>query len=324
MPRFPGGARPRVLAAGPPLPGRPQRDRLLRLLRPLPQHHGGPGLDRLRWHYRGMLPAGQERDQFDHYQVRSWRRGIAHITLSMPAHAWLAAAGPAAGEFGTSDRHDRLHLLPGTPPLADQPRPPLPPRPRSRLAWVGSAAADASTRPAQLHYRRRAPAMALLQYQGPKVAFCAEAEFVPGTTSARWRVIHSRGTAVRPVVAGIRPARPCEPGHRPPGRLGFPRPYRAQVVAVVGLIVHFDDRGTPAIQTCSTRPCSSLAARTSICSSSWSPSWPLSRSGQRRHRHLADLRDHPGRQLVSVTARPALLAPQTLLLRRFLHRHQDR
>ena len=28
----------------------------------------------------------------DHYQVRTWRAGYAHITLSMLALAWLAAA----------------------------------------------------------------------------------------------------------------------------------------------------------------------------------------------------------------------------------------
>jgi len=39
-------ARPRALAAGPPLAQRPVRDRLLRLLRAAPVQHGGPGLDR--------------------------------------------------------------------------------------------------------------------------------------------------------------------------------------------------------------------------------------------------------------------------------------
>ena len=55
-------ARPRALAAGPPLPQRPGRDRLLRLLRAPPVQHRGPGLDRGKpLAYRRMLPAGQGR-----------------------------------------------------------------------------------------------------------------------------------------------------------------------------------------------------------------------------------------------------------------------
>ena len=55
-------ARPRALAAGPPLAGRPGRDRLLRLLRPPPLQHRRPGLDRGQpLAHRRMHPAGQGR-----------------------------------------------------------------------------------------------------------------------------------------------------------------------------------------------------------------------------------------------------------------------
>ena len=55
-------ARPRALAAGPPLAERPGRDRLLRLLRAPPLQHRRPGLGRGQpLAHRGMLPAGQGR-----------------------------------------------------------------------------------------------------------------------------------------------------------------------------------------------------------------------------------------------------------------------
>jgi SRSO17 transposase len=51
-------ARPRALAAGPPLHQRPGRDRLLHLLRAPPVRHRRPGLDRREpVAYRGVLPA---------------------------------------------------------------------------------------------------------------------------------------------------------------------------------------------------------------------------------------------------------------------------
>ena len=57
-------ARPRALAAGPPLASATRRDRLLRLLRTPPLQPGRPGLDRGQpLAYRGMLPAGQERSR---------------------------------------------------------------------------------------------------------------------------------------------------------------------------------------------------------------------------------------------------------------------
>ena len=55
-------ARPRALAAGPPVAQRPGRDRLLRLLRAPPLQHRGPGLGRgQQLAHRGVLPAGQGR-----------------------------------------------------------------------------------------------------------------------------------------------------------------------------------------------------------------------------------------------------------------------
>ena len=55
-------ARPRALAAGPPVPGRPAGDRLLRLLRAPPVQHRRPGLDRGQpLAHRGVHPAGQGR-----------------------------------------------------------------------------------------------------------------------------------------------------------------------------------------------------------------------------------------------------------------------
>jgi hypothetical protein len=83
--------RPRALAAGPPLPARPRRDLLLRLLAaPVPPTWPGPP---------GVAGTSEECFQqakgeagLDHYQVRTWRAWYAHVTLSMLALAWLAAS----------------------------------------------------------------------------------------------------------------------------------------------------------------------------------------------------------------------------------------
>ena len=64
-------ARPRVLAAGPPVNQRPRRDRLLRLLRAAPLQHRGPGVD------RGQQVA---------YRALAWSTG-AGVTSTVPEPA---------------------------------------------------------------------------------------------------------------------------------------------------------------------------------------------------------------------------------------------
>lgn len=45
-----------------------------------------------RWHIEEAFQQAKNEAGLDHYQVRSWRAWYAHITLSMLALAWLAAA----------------------------------------------------------------------------------------------------------------------------------------------------------------------------------------------------------------------------------------
>jgi SRSO17 transposase len=45
-----------------------------------------------RWHVEECFQQAKNEAGLDHYQVRSWRAWYAHITLSMLALAWLAAA----------------------------------------------------------------------------------------------------------------------------------------------------------------------------------------------------------------------------------------
>jgi len=55
-----------------------------------------------RWHVEECFQQAKNEAGLDHYQVRSWRAGYAHITLSMLALAWLAVvrAVAAKGESG--------------------------------------------------------------------------------------------------------------------------------------------------------------------------------------------------------------------------------
>jgi SRSO17 transposase len=51
-----------------------------------------------RWHIEECFQQAKNETGLDHYQVRSWRAWHAHITLSMLALAWLAAARARAAK----------------------------------------------------------------------------------------------------------------------------------------------------------------------------------------------------------------------------------
>ena len=100
-------ARPRALAAGPPLhqrPGEiayyvcygPRRASLVDLA----------WVAGSRWHVEECFQQAKGEAGLDHYQVRSWRAWYAHITLSMLALAWLAASKARAvkGESAPATR----------------------------------------------------------------------------------------------------------------------------------------------------------------------------------------------------------------------------
>ena len=80
---------------------RPDRDRVLHLLRAPAQQPGHPDLGRRpALAGRGMLQTSQAETGLDDYQVRTWRGWYAHITLSMLALAWLAAVRAAEHQKG--------------------------------------------------------------------------------------------------------------------------------------------------------------------------------------------------------------------------------
>jgi hypothetical protein len=91
----PVAARPRALAAGPPVGQRPRRDRLLRLLRPAPVQHRRPGLDRREpLAYRGVFPASQKRGRAGSLP------GPLLAGLACPYHLVHAGPGLARGQPG--------------------------------------------------------------------------------------------------------------------------------------------------------------------------------------------------------------------------------
>jgi hypothetical protein len=117
--------RPRALAAGPPLTGRPGRDRLLRLLRAVPVQHRRPGLDRGQpLARRGMHPAGQGRDR-SRSLPGPRLAGLVVPTSPCRCSRWPGwpPAGPRRkkGARYRRPRHDRLHVS-GTALPAEQPR----------------------------------------------------------------------------------------------------------------------------------------------------------------------------------------------------------
>ena len=61
---------------------------------------------RLQGHYRWLIEEcfqqAKNEAGLDQYQVRSWRAWYAHITLSMLALAWLAAARAQAQKKGSA------------------------------------------------------------------------------------------------------------------------------------------------------------------------------------------------------------------------------
>jgi SRSO17 transposase len=59
-----------------------------------------------RWHVEECFQQAKNEAGLDHYQVRTWRAWYAHVTLSMAACAWLAAARARAlkGEPGPATR----------------------------------------------------------------------------------------------------------------------------------------------------------------------------------------------------------------------------
>lgn len=86
-----------------------------------------------RWHIEECFQQAKGEAGLDQYQVRTWRAWHAHITLSMPALAWLAASRAQTQKRGRRRRggHDRLHRA-GDPPAADRPGPAARPRPPAR------------------------------------------------------------------------------------------------------------------------------------------------------------------------------------------------
>ena len=137
-------ARPRALAAGPPLAQRPGRDRLLRLLRAPPLQHRRPGLDRRQQvARRRMLPAGQGRGRARPVPG-PYLAGLVCPHHLVHARPGLAGRQPGPGRkkgTGTSDPGMIGYTLPGDPPPADQPGPGLRTRPRRRLVLVPLAPA---------------------------------------------------------------------------------------------------------------------------------------------------------------------------------------
>lgn len=55
-----------------------------------------------RWHIEECFQQAKNEAGLDHYQARSWRAWYAHITLSMLALAWLAAARAQAQKKGSA------------------------------------------------------------------------------------------------------------------------------------------------------------------------------------------------------------------------------
>jgi hypothetical protein len=55
-----------------------------------------------RWHIEECYQQAKGEAGLDHYQVRSWRAWYAHVTLSMLALAWLAAARAQAEKGGSA------------------------------------------------------------------------------------------------------------------------------------------------------------------------------------------------------------------------------
>ena len=51
-----------------------------------------------RWRVEECFQQAKNEAGLDHYQVRTWRAWYAHITLSMLALAWLAAARAQAAK----------------------------------------------------------------------------------------------------------------------------------------------------------------------------------------------------------------------------------
>jgi SRSO17 transposase len=51
-----------------------------------------------RWRIEECFQQAKNEAGLDHYQVRTWRAWYAHITLSMLAHAWLAASRSLAAK----------------------------------------------------------------------------------------------------------------------------------------------------------------------------------------------------------------------------------
>ena len=59
-----------------------------------------------RWHVEECFQQAKNETGLDHYRARTWRAWYAHVTLSMLALAWLAAARvqAAKGEPGPATR----------------------------------------------------------------------------------------------------------------------------------------------------------------------------------------------------------------------------
>ena len=74
-----------------------------------------------RWTIETTIEEGKGEVGLDEYEVRYWHSWYRHVTLSMMAHAWLAAIRQSAGEKTTRSRTGRVECLRGAAAAGDSP-----------------------------------------------------------------------------------------------------------------------------------------------------------------------------------------------------------
>ena len=74
-----------------------------------------------RWSIETTIEEGKGEVGLDEYEVRYWHSWYRHITLSMMAHAWLAAMRQSAGEKTARSRTGRVERPRGAAAVADCP-----------------------------------------------------------------------------------------------------------------------------------------------------------------------------------------------------------
>jgi SRSO17 transposase len=73
-----------------------------------------------RWSIETTIEEGKGEAGLDEYEVRYWHSWHRHITLSMMAHAWLAAMRQVAGEKSTGPGAGRTERARGAPAARDR------------------------------------------------------------------------------------------------------------------------------------------------------------------------------------------------------------